>query len=30
MKRLSSRRIFASKEEAVKAAEYLNTIMENV
>lgn len=30
MKRLSSRRIFGSKEEAVKAATYLNTIMENV
>lgn len=30
MKRLSSRRIFSSKEEAVKAATYLNTIMENV
>lgn len=29
MKRLSSRRIFKSKEEAVKAATYLNTIMEN-
>lgn len=30
MKRLSSRRIFSSKEEAVKAAKHLNTIMENV
>lgn len=30
MKRLSSRRIFASKEEAAQAATHLNTIMENV
>lgn len=29
MKRLSSRRIFASKEEATQAATHLNTIMEN-
>lgn len=30
MKRLSSRRIFSSKEEATQAAKQLNTIMENV
>jgi len=30
MKRLSSRRIFGSKEEATQAATHLNTIMENV